>query len=423
MNNNNNNLTESVDKPTNVPGAFGNSSGVSKQQQQQQPPVQQVQQIQQQNLQKKSTSNQNKQAADHDCTKNDNEGCPYLQKLIKNPRNEIVQQQIEGNTVKMLVVTPKNSQRLVTFDISNQECTVYDLLEQAGVPFNDNTVVSFIKDDVLKINYIVETDICPIIETTESSSYDSTDDNNQIDNNNKLTAISELSYNNEDKKIVIGELTICDNCKLVTKNIKLCLSCNKNIPSINRKLLKYNCTQDELDIIIKIIENDNVKNMIELPGIDSKIEPYMSLTCSSVLIGSYKYYPKHRIIINSAAIILSVPPIKNSKTFFKIYIENQHIVKVKLNKCNITPLIFIYTNTLIGCVTRKILGMNDKNGPFYDPDSDNCKHNVIILCPDELTDDLKFKLKDFFNSNDVYQEIQTKESNHLFIRATGLKVI
>lgn len=59
----------------------------------------------------------------------------YLQKVIENPSTTIVQNQIDGNTVKMLVVLQNEEQRLITFDIPNEPCTVQDLLEQVSVRF------------------------------------------------------------------------------------------------------------------------------------------------------------------------------------------------------------------------------------------------------------------------------------------------
>lgn len=113
-------------------------------------------------------------------TSNNTESYAYLQKAIDNPQTTIVQHQIEGNTVKMLVVMPNGEQRLITFDIPNEECTVNDLLEQAGIPFNGSTTVSLVKDPILNINYIVESEAGTIVDSTETSDINdelSNDDN------------------------------------------------------------------------------------------------------------------------------------------------------------------------------------------------------------------------------------------------------
>lgn len=61
---------------------------------------------------------------------NSSESIAYLQQIIRKPAETIVQHQIQGNTAKMLVTLSNGEQRLITFDIPNEDCTVQDLLEQ-----------------------------------------------------------------------------------------------------------------------------------------------------------------------------------------------------------------------------------------------------------------------------------------------------
>lgn len=65
-----------------------------------------------------------------ECENNSSESIAYLQKTIHDPTNAIVQHQIQGNTAKMLVMLATGEQRLITFDIPNEDCTVHDLLDQ-----------------------------------------------------------------------------------------------------------------------------------------------------------------------------------------------------------------------------------------------------------------------------------------------------
>lgn len=59
-----------------------------------------------------------------------NESYAYLQQEIKDPASTIVQHQINGNEAKMLVILPNGEQRLITFEVPKEDCTVLDLLEQ-----------------------------------------------------------------------------------------------------------------------------------------------------------------------------------------------------------------------------------------------------------------------------------------------------
>lgn len=54
----------------------------------------------------------------------------YLQKIINDPANAIVQHQIQGNMAKMLVMLSTKEQRLIKFEIPKEDCTVHDLLDQ-----------------------------------------------------------------------------------------------------------------------------------------------------------------------------------------------------------------------------------------------------------------------------------------------------
>lgn len=58
-----------------------------------------------------------------------------LQHEIQDPANAIVQQQINGNEVKMLEILDNGDQRLITFDIPREDCTVKDLLESVNIKF------------------------------------------------------------------------------------------------------------------------------------------------------------------------------------------------------------------------------------------------------------------------------------------------
>lgn len=79
---------------------------------------------------------------------NSSESYAYLQRVIENPATAIVQEQIKGNVAKMLVVLLDGEQRLITFDIPAEDCTVQDLLEQVRVcllfvPFPSFSVLAF----------------------------------------------------------------------------------------------------------------------------------------------------------------------------------------------------------------------------------------------------------------------------------------
>ena len=58
------------------------------------------------------------------------ESIAYLNADITDPANTIVQNQITGSEAKVLVIMDSGEQRLITFEVPRENCTVADLLEQ-----------------------------------------------------------------------------------------------------------------------------------------------------------------------------------------------------------------------------------------------------------------------------------------------------
>ncbi|XP_039310314.1 uncharacterized protein LOC105193212 isoform X2 [Solenopsis invicta] len=113
-------------------------------------------------------------------------------KIIHDPSNAIVQHQISKNIAKMLVMSARKELRLITFHIPNEDCTVQDLLDEADIPFSDETEViqtHFMVDDpVLDINYIVAVGDSGMI----TSSFDGSDSNYNTSQENVNTMSTDL---------------------------------------------------------------------------------------------------------------------------------------------------------------------------------------------------------------------------------------
>ncbi|KAF7988799.1 hypothetical protein HCN44_007109 [Aphidius gifuensis] len=149
------------------------------------------------------------------------DGYAFLQEAIDNPQTAIVQYQVEGNTVNILVFEPNGEQSLTTSDIPNEECTITDLLEQAGVPFNETTIVTLVKDPTLKINYIVE---------SEAGTSDESNNANDESTNNDNTQLT-LPVIIEKPKFIDGKVAVCDNCDLKSMDFNRCYPCKEKISS------------------------------------------------------------------------------------------------------------------------------------------------------------------------------------------------
>uniref|UniRef100_A0A1A9Z8V3 Ubiquitin-like protease family profile domain-containing protein n=1 Tax=Glossina pallidipes TaxID=7398 RepID=A0A1A9Z8V3_GLOPL len=61
----------------------------------------------------------------------------------------------DRNSAKMLVILVSGEQRLITFTLPRESCTVQDLLEQVGVPFDSNTTIQCVENPGANIDFVV----------------------------------------------------------------------------------------------------------------------------------------------------------------------------------------------------------------------------------------------------------------------------
>nr|XP_031839540.1 uncharacterized protein LOC116430050 isoform X2 [Nomia melanderi] len=177
-------------------------------------------------------TNQQNVPSQTDSENSSSESIAYLQQVIDNPTNTIVQHQIQGNTAKMLVTFANGEQRLITFDIPNEDCTVQDLLEQANIIFCGSTQVSLVSDPTLGINYIVDTrpSATAAHDTTEN---DSSHDNSNVNLDNSHSSPDENSnpiQQHEEPIYFEGMLAVCSHCGISSIDFNRCLRCKRKLP-------------------------------------------------------------------------------------------------------------------------------------------------------------------------------------------------
>ncbi|XP_037933902.1 uncharacterized protein LOC119667612 isoform X2 [Teleopsis dalmanni] len=61
----------------------------------------------------------------------------------------------DRNSAKMLVILVSGEQRLITFTLPRESCTVQDLLEQVGVSFDNNTTIQCVENPGANIDFVV----------------------------------------------------------------------------------------------------------------------------------------------------------------------------------------------------------------------------------------------------------------------------
>ncbi|XP_060818194.1 uncharacterized protein LOC132908307 isoform X2 [Bombus pascuorum] len=183
-------------------------------------------------LNEKDSINQQSFPSQTDSENGSTESIAYLEKVIHNPTNTKVQPQIQGNTAKMLVMLSNGEQRLITFDIPNEDCTVQDLLEQANIVFCGKTSVSLVSDPMLGINYIVEA--APgAVASYDMGENDSSQDSANTNLDNSHSSPDENSnpvQQNEEPIYIDGMLAVCSHCGISSIDFNRCLRCKRKLP-------------------------------------------------------------------------------------------------------------------------------------------------------------------------------------------------
>ncbi|KAI4483443.1 hypothetical protein M0802_013385 [Mischocyttarus mexicanus] len=190
-------------------------------------------------LQEKCIVKQQSSPSQTDSESSASESIAYLQKVIDNPSTTIVQHQIQGNTAKMLVMLPNGEQRLITFDISNNDCSVQDLLEQANIVYGSETTVCLVSDSTFGINYIVETAAQSngaILNEIHEHDSNTSQDSGTMGSRNTSRTISSPDENsnpicqNEEATYIEGKLALCPNCGISSLDFNRCQRCLKKLP-------------------------------------------------------------------------------------------------------------------------------------------------------------------------------------------------
>ncbi|XP_012137297.1 uncharacterized protein LOC100878812 [Megachile rotundata] len=199
----------------------------------------------------KSGGNQNF-TSQTDSENSSSESIAFLQKVIRNPTDTIVQHQIKGNTAKMLVMFSNGEQRLITFDIPNEDCTVQDLLEQANITFCGTTNVSLVSDPTLGINYIVEAGSNTVTSHETSENDNSHENLNNIDSPRSPDENSNPVQQNEEPIYIDGMLAVCSHCGFSSLDFNRCLRCKRKLPKDVKSIPMTMGIQEKKETMISV---------------------------------------------------------------------------------------------------------------------------------------------------------------------------
>ncbi|XP_066597164.1 uncharacterized protein [Prorops nasuta] len=411
----------------------------------------------------------------------ESESLAYFRENIYNPSAAIVQHQIEDKEVKLLQLLPSGEQRLITFDIPNEECTVQDLLDQAKISFCRESALSLVTDPVLGINYILQSapsalalqdgnDIgSDISQDTLSESYQNSlsDENSNSSTNQKPAFYKKNNERSLGTKIDKMEREMgmskkigkskgrggASRTRFIHKEPE-CLTISSDEEEDTNKSKKgdANCSgsqlnddnsatneqQQEMESLEKepmitnntssLLNQSTISEKINKAGnadsenrqcTDSSIPPScIALFCRTVRIGSYKFVPQGQVTISQNGLAFGVPLLEDANSYVKLNVKYSDIIKVLVHYGKSMPVLFFYTSTRAGATIREVLGMQDLKGAYYDPAGKDITHKRITLLPDDLPDDTKQKMQNLFSCPNTLEELNIKEANEILLRAS-----
>ncbi|XP_076650247.1 uncharacterized protein LOC143357617 isoform X2 [Halictus rubicundus] len=401
-----------------------------------------------------------------DSENSSSESIAYLQQVIDNPTNTIVQHHIQGNTAKMLVTFSNGEQRLIEFDIPNEDCTVQDLLEQANIIFCASTTVSLVSDPTLGINYIVDARASAITAPHDTTENDSSQENSAVSLDNSISSPDENSnpiqqketfYKKNSERNSSAKLEKLERDGSVYKRGRgrgrggsrprpihkepECLTISSDEEEEGKTKasegsnnstfsnITINTFTEETDTILEkepVITNNSISSTStdyameteDMMKDNSVSSPHTSLLCRTVRIGSYKYVPRERILISRNGVRFGVPLLEDDKSFVTLDVKLQDVVKVLIHFGKSMPVLFFYTTTNTGAMIRELLGMQDPKGPYYDPAGKDHTHKRITLLPEKLSEESKVVLKSLFSRRRLLEELSSKEANDILVRAS-----
>ncbi|XP_043260868.1 uncharacterized protein LOC122402282 [Colletes gigas] len=200
-------------------------------------------------------TNQHNLSSQIESENNSSESIAYLQQVIDNPSNTIVQHQIQGNTAKMLVTFTNGEQRLITFDIPNEDCTVQDLLEQANIVFCGSTSVSLVSDPTLGINYIVDARSGSAMASHDTTESDNSHDNVNTNLDNSHSSPDENSnpvQQIEEPIYIEGMLAVCSHCGISSIDFNRCSRCRRKLPKDVKSIPMSMGMQEKKDTMLSV---------------------------------------------------------------------------------------------------------------------------------------------------------------------------
>ncbi|VVC99428.1 unnamed protein product [Leptidea sinapis] len=392
---------------------------------------------------------------------NQQTGLPDNNEAVSGPS----EQSSEPQSAKMLIFLQNGEQRLITFTLPKESCTLQEVLEQVEVPFTEDTHIQCMQNTNSEIDYFVSIGSTTRIEemlenhpilvgdmntrnspsvmsqpsrSSEVPSPEKTPCPDSITNSPEsprsppprfvegMLAMSEGIYRGAERSCEGIKLNLLKN---TIKSLNSKTGAHDKKPARVRKPRgKQPDPEPEQSASMKEpslseIEGGTPDSGIGFDQLDDESREEInhgiagmvtSLNCRTIRIGSYRYTPKEKIYLSSRGIKIVAPSLKNESQEVALQIQLKEIVRVLGHFGKGLPVIFLYTMSKCGAYIRKTLDMVEDAGPYYDPMSKVDPYKRITLLPEVLTDEAKVALKTLFGK--VLDELNPKEANEILVR-------
>ncbi|KAJ8931084.1 hypothetical protein NQ314_016048 [Rhamnusium bicolor] len=430
-----------------------------------------------------------------------------------------------SDSIRMLVLLENGEQRLITFTLPKEACTIQEILEQVNVPFRSDTNIQVTEANTNGINYIVTVGNVPNFElrgkykiinnslcvlcsfiSPQSQLQPQPQPQSQLQPQ-PLTqsqpqpqpqptqvppcptltpqVVPELSESptpeppKELPKFVPGMLALCAACGYLSEDFAKCIriffSAEKNPlcsiiytlyyflvtvkpptptkkkPSKSSKVIEHESVvissdEEEEDQPSKVSENilqklgasitispvtkepstnDIQRHSIvkpKVPVLETDEDDIMfvstTIKCRTIRIGSYRFVPPEKVIVDSTQVIMQVPHPSKENDIKTIKIDKCEIVKVLASFNKALPVFFYYLNPALAKLIREELDMTPDGDYYYDPlSSKEEAYRRITLLPDDVSDEDKENFQLIYGCiPGILDELNVKEANDILIK-------
>ncbi|XP_017778896.1 PREDICTED: sentrin-specific protease 6-like isoform X2 [Nicrophorus vespilloides] len=196
------------------------------------------------------------------------------------------------NSIRMFVIHESGEQRLITFTMPKEDCTIQEILEQVGVPIAANTKIAISETNADGINLVVSVGIpvdddIPEPESSIKNVPSSSAAPLILNSKGSLeippkVATPELSapQENETPKYIQGMLAVCTHCGFLSDDFNKCIRCKSKLPDGIKAVPSSNFYKKGTDarvqkptIAINLKNNGNVKPSTSIGIAKKKMKP------------------------------------------------------------------------------------------------------------------------------------------------------